>query len=65
VSDRLPSENTTRERELVRVEREVQRLTLENGDLLQRLAAASREIERLRTMVSDLKKSRRSPEPQM
>ena len=42
-----------------RVQREVRRLTEENGDLLQRLAAASREIERLRALVIDLKKTRR------
>ena len=39
-----------------RVQREVRRLTEENGELLQRLAAASREIERLRALVIELKK---------
>ena len=42
-----------------RAQREVRRLTEENGDLLQRLAAASREIERLRALVVELKKTRR------
>ena len=52
-------DRTLGDSEYRRVQREVRRLTEENGDLLQRLAAASREIERLRALVIELKKTRR------
>jgi hypothetical protein len=41
------------------LQREVRRLIEENGELLQRLATASREIERLQTKVVELSRQRR------
>jgi len=51
------------EAEVRRLPLELERLMEENGDLLHRLAAAYREIERLQARVTELTKQRRNISP--